>query len=95
MSSLKHYKLDIDSVFPTSNITYNCDSVQQLVGPVTDHLLGQVRLKPKTLETIQQRRQGVMATLEVCQMSSSICLILLVKMNTSYLSGDIRGTNQS
>ena len=71
MSSLKHYKLDIDSVFPTSNITYNCDNVQQLVGPVTDHLLGQVRLKPKTLETIQQRRQGVMATLEVCQLDST------------------------
>ena len=65
MSSLKHFKLDLDSVFPTAGTLYTCDTVQQLVGPVSDQLLAGAKLKPKTLETIQQRRQGVASTLEV------------------------------
>ena len=65
VSSLKHFKLDLDSVFPTGNIVYTCDNVQQLVGPISDHLLANAKLKSKTLETIQQRRQGVRSTLEV------------------------------
>ena len=63
VSSLKHFKLDIEAVLPTSDLVYNVETVQQLLGPVTDHLLAQVKLKTKTLETIQQRRQGVMDTL--------------------------------
>ena len=65
VSSLKHFKLDLDSVFPTAGSLHTCDTVQQLVGPVSDQLLAGAKLKPKTLETIQQRRQGVASTLEV------------------------------
>ena len=65
VSSLKHFKLDVDAVLPTSGLGLTPDTVQQLVGPVSDVLLTGAKLKPKTLETIQHRRMGVASTLEV------------------------------
>ena len=65
VSSLKHFKLDVEAVLPTSGISLTPDTVQQLVGPVSDVLLTGAKLKPKTLETIQHRRLGVASTLDV------------------------------
>ena len=65
VSSLKHFKLDVDAILPTSGSDLTPHTVQQLLGPVSDVLLTGAKLKTKTLETIQHRRQGVASTLEV------------------------------
>ena len=88
VSSLKHFKLDVDSVFPTSNIVYTCDNVQQLLGNVSDHLLSQTRLKPKTMETIQQRRQGVSSTLDVTYEEQTNLDLLTLANPTCYTTFD-------
>ena len=56
----------------------DCEAVEQLVGPLTDRLLSQTKLKPKMLETIQQRRSSVVTTLEATQEEqTSLDLLIL------------------
>ena len=64
ISSLKYFKMEVD-ISPSSLSSLDCEAVQHLVGPLTEHLLSQTKLKPKMLETVEQRRSSVMATLEV------------------------------
>ena len=64
ISSLRHYKLDIDQHVPPGT-PLNYDNIQAIVGPVSDQLIARTKLKPKVCETIQERRQSVVTTLEV------------------------------
>jgi len=63
ISSLRHYKLDVDQhIAPGSPLNY--ETIQYLVGPLSDQLISRAKVKPKVCETIQERRQSVVVTLE-------------------------------
>merc|ERR1719427_2140684 len=64
ISSLRHYRLDVDQHIPPGS-ALNYETIQYLVGPLSDELISRSKVKPKVCETIQERRQSVVATLEV------------------------------
>jgi len=63
ISSLRHYKLDVDQYIPPGS-SLNYESIRYLVGPLSDELIARSKVKPKVCDTIQERRQGVVTTLE-------------------------------
>ena len=63
ISSLRYFKMDVD-ISPSSLPTLDLEALQHLVGPLTDNLLAQTKLKQKMLETVQQRRQSLVSSLE-------------------------------
>merc|ERR1719427_202861 len=64
ISSLRHYRLDVDQHIPPGS-ALNYETIQYLVGPLSDELISRSKVKPKVCETIQERRQSVVVTLEV------------------------------
>ena len=63
MATLKHYKLDVESAFPAASCTFlSPEQIQQLSGPVALQLLANGKLKPKVLETLEERRKSLSAT---------------------------------
>ena len=77
ISSLKYFKMDVD-ISPSGLSSLDCDAVQHLVGPLTQQLLTQTKLKPKMLETVEQRRSSLVTTLETTREElASLDLLIL------------------
>eukprot|EP00092_Neocalanus_flemingeri_P012300 GFUD01013258.1.p1 GENE.GFUD01013258.1~~GFUD01013258.1.p1 ORF type:complete len:1777 (+),score=633.99 GFUD01013258.1:47-5377(+) len=62
ISSLRHYRLDVDEHIPPGS-PLNYETIQYLVGSLSDELISRSKVKPKVCETIQERRQSVVVTL--------------------------------
>jgi len=63
IASLRHYKLPVDEAIQ-QGAPLSPENIQFLLGPLTDQLIARVKLKPKVLETIQDRKQSVVSTYE-------------------------------
>lgn len=57
---LQHYRLDVESVFPSANASFlTPEQIQSLTGPITIQLLTSSKLKSKITEMLEDRRKSL------------------------------------
>uniref|UniRef100_A0A0N8BMP5 TATA-binding protein-associated factor n=1 Tax=Daphnia magna TaxID=35525 RepID=A0A0N8BMP5_9CRUS len=80
IATLRHYRLDVESVFPSANASFlTPEQIQSLTGPITIQLLTSSKLKSKITEMLEDRRKSL----------SSACLQVSTdqnKLNNTTLS---------